>query len=632
MMLKRYATAALAFLIAVTPSLAGFSFQPGLSLFGTAMAVSIGSVPHDVDTTVAELAAAGVPVFDDLTSTSPIIRIRGPRSPLYFVRWQVQNMAAEVSAHGGYLGSQLDEMAPMPKEAPPFSTWLAVWASRYTSVAARTARQLIVNPDWLHPKTIVFPTEVLALFIADLTQGTGNDHQGPTGRDPNGLIVASNQVSDNGGLAKCGSISNLINGAINGVFNGLKSLSGNSVFQWIVSVLQLGITIIVNGVLTPLTAVLTPIVETIGIITTISSLLKPWKINLSAAPLVSTLAVDPNKGVIFEFTAQVNTRRLDIPAGVACALNVIGIDLKALEKNQPIQFGTQQDVHNVIASVPFKNTVLDIHDAARMEVQTRTETPEVAKGTPHCATFRGFAIVHPKEVEAIRERLLQALTKVAHLPPPVNNIVENALRQATTQNAESKLQQMLEVRSNVVVEVTYHTKNPPSPQSSQTPEGGLTCPDPAKVSAIVGGLDLHLQMMAGCQYMAIYKVGPESTHHEETSMVGVKPMDPTREFDMYRHAPGFSYSQLPDGTERLTSISCGDVGRSYGAQCGWVVERKNGKAFWVYAGPDRRNLGSQQPVIAAPLSKAIEIAQLASASLIGPPPQPSPSPQDTACQ
>src|SRR4029077_21281244 len=72
----------------------------------------------------------------------------------------------------GLLGRDLDATAPLPADAPPMSYLLAAWASSFQSPAAAQARRLLGAQDFKHPRTVVFPSLAVFLFVSDLARGT----------------------------------------------------------------------------------------------------------------------------------------------------------------------------------------------------------------------------------------------------------------------------------------------------------------------------------------------------------------------------------------------------------------------------------------------------------------------------
>ena len=89
-------------------------------------AIDTGFVPGDPGA----LEAAGLQVVEtevDLTSIE---------APMVLTRVQNDRLLADVDPVGGWLGSSIDELVPLPADVPPFSYFLASWVTTFDTPAA----------------------------------------------------------------------------------------------------------------------------------------------------------------------------------------------------------------------------------------------------------------------------------------------------------------------------------------------------------------------------------------------------------------------------------------------------------------------------------------------------------------
>jgi hypothetical protein len=112
-------------------------------------------------------ARYGIAVLDDVADEWPEQALLA--SPAY----AVGVMQAEVDSAGGVPGADLDELAPMPEGAPPFSYLVAAWLMEGTTDRATAARRWMpADIDWSRAPTIWYPRAALLLFVADAMEAS----------------------------------------------------------------------------------------------------------------------------------------------------------------------------------------------------------------------------------------------------------------------------------------------------------------------------------------------------------------------------------------------------------------------------------------------------------------------------
>ncbi len=104
----------------------------------------------------------------DETATKPEVTVTG--ATVYAVTAvQAANMTREAVAGGGITGTDLDAAVPT-HGAPPMAYVIGGWVLAANDAASAAAARLLGPVDWTHAADVVFPTEVLALFVGDVVQ------------------------------------------------------------------------------------------------------------------------------------------------------------------------------------------------------------------------------------------------------------------------------------------------------------------------------------------------------------------------------------------------------------------------------------------------------------------------------
>ena len=125
----------------------------------------------DVQQTADDLAGLGIETRVRPSDTAPITAVSGERSAVRLLRLQVRNLALERVGRGGTKGADLDAVTAAGGGGP-VSALIAGWAASATTPAATWAASLLGGPS-ADPADAVFPTLVLAAFLADVNGGSG---------------------------------------------------------------------------------------------------------------------------------------------------------------------------------------------------------------------------------------------------------------------------------------------------------------------------------------------------------------------------------------------------------------------------------------------------------------------------
>jgi hypothetical protein len=270
--------------------------------------VDVGRPPADL----AEiLSSAGVSVVD-APGALPV-GTTADEMPLQLLTWQVGNLEREHTSGGGYLGSELDGLVG-DVGGLPISLLLAAWIVDAPTEAARMAGSLVGDQTWADARVVVFPSAVLALFVADLA-ALSEELGWPAGSaEPQGFRrLGPVPAATPGGV--CSTLAGWVNDVIGSLFDVLTVDLDDDVFGWLGDVWNTAVGLaeaVVTGVITALTApvvaTLTKAVAVIGTLTMLASLLQPWSLVVvpSAAEVAFAVGDGPDNAASFEARADTN--------------------------------------------------------------------------------------------------------------------------------------------------------------------------------------------------------------------------------------------------------------------------------------------------------------------------------------
>lgn len=287
-----------------------------------------------LDDSIEALAAGGVAVMEDVTSTAPVVALGATASAMRFTRWQVRNLVAEANAKNGYSGSELDAFIAAPAGVPPLSLLLGAWLTRHEGPLATYAQKFMGDQDYKHAATIVFPSIVVLTFVADIARVPPAAQATPTAFDL-GPWIASPAEADGDA---CTDISNWVSSVVTSITNAVRANGAGwlaSIWNVIVTIGGQVFSIVVNGVLQSIVGFVTEIATVVGTLMQVASMFKPWTVTLAADPGSMTLDLAPLRGA---FNATLNAHDIAWPATlVGCVKQLSGVDLTvAPYKDTPV--------------------------------------------------------------------------------------------------------------------------------------------------------------------------------------------------------------------------------------------------------------------------------------------------------
>jgi hypothetical protein len=493
--------------VVCTAMLAAACSSGGSSPKPTSSAAAEGAFSaKDVDATIAQLAAAGIAVFDK-PGAKPEVKPVAPVSPVRLSKWQATNLAHEAWAGNGTVGADLDALERgRPKGAPTVSQWLAAYVSGAKTPGGDFARELMGSQDLHRSAQILFPQLVLTLYASDVgvrllkdpVPGESSGAIAPVG-PPGGATVipavaAGPRMADGG---PCGAFSNLINEVVSDVLKAVQippPRVGDTGSTLLNQILQAGanltvgflnwaiggvIKIAVGAVKVALKAVLDPIAKAAGLVAVVSqvvSALRPWAVKIKPEQDTVHRSVD-DKIVYDKVTAVVDMGGLkEWPTELQACAKLLDVTLPEL---RPI--GTP--VKWVVAAVPNGVATDFRHDetlkadpagaAADLTLRTGAETAEEhAKGAEGSGLVNVSVTIQRKEFTELKESILALAIKfLGQLPPLINTIAQKLLNYPIQALLEELISLMDEHGAGYVT-VSYHGPAKPPPPAAPGPLSG----------------------------------------------------------------------------------------------------------------------------------------------------------------
>jgi hypothetical protein len=238
----------------------------------------------------------------------------------------VENLVREIDDGGGYLGTQLDDLVGSPGGLP-FSYLLAGWLSSAPTPAAEAAAGLMGHQPWEQAPSLVYPTAVLTLFVADAVQAGG----GGAGTETGSLRLVSLAQT---GL--CSTLADYVSGALDFIFESLKvNADTDSFLGWLGTIWNAALDLArwaVEGLIELLTApIITAITDAlaiVGALNMVASLLKPWSLEVTPSNTETRFAVGDESDIAEAFVAEVDTGiEFDWPPWMEDCAQVAGLAL-----------------------------------------------------------------------------------------------------------------------------------------------------------------------------------------------------------------------------------------------------------------------------------------------------------------
>jgi hypothetical protein len=380
--------------------------------------------------------------------------------------WQTQNMAVEAANGGGVSGAELEAISPAPEGAAPIGYIISAWAIDYDSDAARFAHALLGEQDFHHPETILFPSLVTSLFLADATAGMdATDH--PIEQSLGGADFTISPVAFRAAAGPCSAVANFIQNAIATVFNALTvDTSGGGLLGFLGKIWNTVVNLAFNFVLglvkivtQPIVNLIVTVLSAVETIRQVSTFLMAWRSTLVPKPETNRFGIDDERvtGVV---SLTVLDNRLPIPDAVIDCADQFKVDLRnaGSAAGSAVAWTATNMARADLSVVDTASAVLDKDQKAEYHYFTGQESAKTAKGDEHAGLLKLVSSVHRNDIELVRKLFTNLVFD--QLPPSIKGIVESIAGPILTA-ATNHLTSITDVRATGYVAITFHGEKPP---------------------------------------------------------------------------------------------------------------------------------------------------------------------------
>ncbi len=407
------------------------------------------------------LGPLGVSVVDDVGSAS----VEG----LQLWSYQVENLVRELEEGSGYLGSDLDDLTSSPGGIP-FSYLLAGWLTSAPTPAAETAKGLMGHQQWEQAPSLVFPTAVLTLFVADALQagGAATATGASLGQipQPNAVPAALAQTG------VCSTLAGWFNRVLDFLFESLKvSVEDDGFLGWLGTIWNAAVDLargIVEGLVETLIA---PVVEAIagalaivGTLSMIASTLQPWNLDLEPSNASTRFAVGGEPNVQEQVVATADPGYdVEWPAAIEDCATVAGLTLPDPTRAEGSSISWREKGIPEFGSVTEVVTSLDADNMATVDWVTGREDSDDGDELEGTVSYTAF--VELEQVEELRSMIVNLI--IGEIPSgPLEGIVSALFTQLTDPILDA-LTDLVRIKGSTSITVAYHD-NDEEPSTTTT--------------------------------------------------------------------------------------------------------------------------------------------------------------------
>jgi hypothetical protein len=423
----------------------------------------------NVDAAIQALALAGIAVYDDPSSSKPIVPIEGTTSPLRLLRWQVRNMALELSARNGLLGEKIDSIFPEQQGIPTPSLLLGGYVSSAKTAGGELARALIGKRNWKEAQSITFPTMVFMLFASDLALDTGVAGIGQSNQAALWAVPAA--IGD-----VCASVEDFIAITVAAVIDVLNAaergdrslLVLTGVWDFVVALGQDAFQGVAENLNDSEIATIGTISGALAFGGMTVSLVQSWTVRVDRAPAETRFGID-DEVVTGQMVASVDTGGLDDwpPDIIDCAA-VVGIELPTFNATDASLAWDVKETPIDLIREPDMPAALDENGKAIFAYKTNNESRTISRGTEHRGLLKVEATVERQDFGILQEKIVGELSRL--LPDPVKAVVNGLIGKPIDDLTEG-LVAAATGKGLGIVTITYHEH-----EEEPTPEPPPPCP------------------------------------------------------------------------------------------------------------------------------------------------------------
>lgn len=385
------------------------------------------------DDLVSVFAAHGIGTYEDASARTPVKDVTDA-GPTKVLRWQVETMARQVGAGTGYSGNQLDDL--IGEKNLPVSAVIAAYLTVQPTSTAKAAAALMGEQDYRHlADRIVYPQAVITLFVNDITRDaaarlkSGETFQQSSFTSSSGYVVKPALAFAEDGI--CTHATNFLTNSINALVDTLKAAASTGFWGVLVKIWNTAVEIagsiakaIVKTLTEPVLALMRKAAMILAVLTSASSLLDPWSLDVNASPDPASYGIAPAAGTEIDAIAHVSTA-VDFtwPNDVKDCAAVAGVTLPDPDsaKGSPITWKTEDP--DGVTSLGKVDDKVDDAGNAHLTMTTGVESKEdAAKGDPVVSLVSVSAEVERTQIQDL-SKLISAML-IDQLPPGIRSYVQ----------------------------------------------------------------------------------------------------------------------------------------------------------------------------------------------------------------
>jgi hypothetical protein len=420
----------------------------------------------------ARFDGVGIGVFDDVEGSGDT------DSPIRLIDDQIDGLVAELNSGGGVTGAQLDDLVPMPDDAPPFSYLVAGWLDSVDSPETEYALELMGGRgahDWTRTTDVIFPNAVLMLFVSNIGREVADEagvdfEASPAAQE---VILAAGESLTLAQNDVCSQLQGWLNKVLTALFDVLKIEESTWIPGFIQVIWNAAVDIaktVITGLIEVLTApILQAIKVGIGIVGTLAlaaSFLKSWTVEVMPSPIIDHFAHPGEPDHDGTFTASVGIGKdASFAAALVKCAEVAGFTLPSpLPPGKPIEWDMNQlGAITVATDIGHDDEIRD-DSSAQLRYRTGREGPKDPEGDLHNGSVQVIATV-----ERLSEEDLQALLDTMMFKGTVGELLGKVLG-ALLGDVKDKLSALMDVNGSIVLAVDYHVN-----EEEDEPEEAASC-------------------------------------------------------------------------------------------------------------------------------------------------------------
>ena len=389
--------------------------------------------------------------------------------------FQLRTMAVEIAgdAGGGFYGSHLDEIAPLPNGVPPLSFFIAGWMHLGQSPAARSAAALMGPRDWTTAPDIIFPTVVLAGFVGDAVRASSQPRtqQAQLQRFYRSLgrvrlMTAGLMAVQNTDSGPCAFIGNFVNSLLANIADALKIDTDDDGFFGFVAgiynaVVEFAATVIkglIETLTAPIVAALKTAVAVVGVVSTVGSMLRPWSVRVTPSPNPNRYAIDKEPAPAGSVAASINDNGFPgWPSTLVSCAKLVGIELPSTDADvgSPVQWISVGGAKPILNRV-YRDDVLPATKVARLDytVVGRETAQDAQQGRELNDTVTIQVRMERRAMTKLRDLITSMIFGTL---PGVVSTVARPLLEPYTDAVLTKLTALVAANGSTVLTIRHHT-------------------------------------------------------------------------------------------------------------------------------------------------------------------------------